>query len=77
MNIGSVDLVVVGGGAVGLSCCRRASQIGLDCIVLDGNKSVGSETSSRNSGVLHAGIYYPANTLKQRFCIEGNKMLLK
>ena len=70
-----VDCVVVGAGVVGLACAKRLAESGREVIVLEKEDSIGSETSSRNSEVIHAGIYYPKNSLKARLCIEGKKFL--
>ena len=66
--------VIIGAGAVGLSIAQRLSQK-TECLVLERNASFGQETSSRNSEVIHAGIYYPTDSLKARLCVKGNKML--
>ena len=69
------DLVVIGAGVVGLAIAREASQSGLETIVLEKKDRAGDDTSSRNSGVIHAGIYYPENFLKTILCTKGNKLL--
>jgi L-2-hydroxyglutarate oxidase LhgO len=70
-----VDCVVVGAGVVGLAVARALAQAGREVIVLDAAEGIGTETSSRNSEVIHAGIYYPANSLMARFCVEGRRRL--
>jgi len=71
----SVDCVVVGAGVVGLSVARAAALAGREVIVLEAAEGIGTETSSRNSEVIHAGIYYPAGSLMARFCVAGRKAL--
>lgn len=76
-TIGAVDadVVVVGAGAVGLACAAELSQAGLSVVVAERHASPGQETSSRNSQVVHAGIYYPAGSLKAGLCVRGNRSL--
>lgn len=69
------DCVVIGAGVVGLACARRLAEAGLDVIVLEQHTLIGSETSSRNSEVIHAGIYYPTGSLKAELCVAGRQML--
>ena len=71
----SVDCVVVGAGVVGLAVARALAQAGREVIVLEAAEGIGTETSSRNSEVIHAGIYYPAGSLMARFCVAGRKAL--
>ena len=70
-----VDCVVVGAGVVGLAVARALAQAGREVIILEQAEGIGTETSSRNSEVIHAGIYYPANSLMARFCVEGRRKL--
>jgi L-2-hydroxyglutarate oxidase LhgO len=72
-----VDCVVVGAGVVGLACARRLAMAGLETIVLERADAIGTETSSRNSEVIHAGIYYAKDSLKARFCIAGKRFLYR
>ena len=72
-----VDCVVVGAGIVGLACARRLAMAGLEVVVLERANAIGTETSSRNSEVIHAGIYYPAGSRKGRFCIEGKAFIYR
>lgn len=76
-TIGAVDadVVVVGAGAVGLACAAELSRAGLSVVVAERHASPGQETSSRNSQVLHAGIYYPAGSRKADLCVRGNRSL--
>ncbi len=69
-----VDCLVVGGGVVGLAVARRLALAGREVVVVEAESRVGSHTSSRNSGVIHAGLNAP-NTLKGRLCIRGRQML--
>ena len=69
------DSVVVGAGVVGLACAARLAESGREVLVLERNLGIGEEVSSRNSEVIHAGIYYPPGSLKARLCVEGKKAL--
>jgi L-2-hydroxyglutarate oxidase LhgO len=66
-----VDAVVIGAGVVGLACARALALQGREVLVLEKAEAIGTETSSRHSEVIHAGIYYPVGSLKARFCVEG------
>ncbi len=70
-----VECVVLGAGVVGLAVARALAQSGREVLVLEGQGGIGGGISSRNSEVVHAGIYYPAGSLKARFCVEGKHML--
>jgi L-2-hydroxyglutarate oxidase LhgO len=70
-----VDCVVVGAGVVGLAVARALALAGREVIILEAAEGIGTETSSRNSEVIHAGIYYPANSLMARFCVAGRRQL--
>lgn len=70
-----VDAVVIGAGVVGLACARRLAMAGCEVLVLESADAIGTGTSSRNSEVIHAGIYYPAGSLKARLCVQGRQML--
>lgn len=70
-----VDAVIVGAGAVGLACAASLARQGQDVIVLEAERTAGAGTSSRNSEVAHAGIYYPTGSLKHLACIEGRRAL--
>ena len=70
-----VDCVVVGAGVVGLACAKRLAESGREVIVLEKEDLIGSATSSRNSEVIHAGIYYPRGSLKAQLCIDGKNFL--
>lgn len=70
-----VECVVVGAGVVGLAAARRLAQAGLEVVVVEAAGDIGTGTSSRNSEVIHAGIYYPAGSLMARMCVAGKKAL--
>ena len=70
-----VDITIIGAGVVGLAIAAQVAGQNRNVYVLEKNETFGRETSSRNSGVIHAGIYYPAGTLKAGLCVEGNRML--
>ena len=70
-----VDCVVVGAGVVGLAVARALALAGREVLVLEAAEGIGTETSSRNSEVIHAGIYYPAGSLMARSCVAGKHML--
>ncbi len=70
-----VDCVVIGAGVVGLACARALALAGREVIVLEAAGAIGTETSSRNSEVIHAGIYYPPGSRKARLCVEGKLLL--
>ncbi len=69
------DIVIVGAGVIGLSCAERLSQEDRSVVVVEKNRSFGEETSSRNSEVIHAGLYYRPGSLKAITCIEGREIL--
>ena len=69
------DCLVIGAGAVGLAIARAASLQGHDVLVIDANDQIGQETSARNSEVIHAGIYYPSESLKGQLCVKGAKAM--
>ena len=71
----NVKITIVGAGVVGLACAAELSKISADIVVVEKNNSCGQEASSRNSEVIHAGIYYPRNSLKAKLCVEGKKLL--
>jgi len=70
-----VDIIIVGAGVVGLAITAKLAQQFNNVLVIDKNSSFGEETSSRNSEVIHAGIYYPKNSLKAKLCVQGKAML--
>jgi L-2-hydroxyglutarate oxidase LhgO len=70
-----VDAVVIGAGAVGLSVARALAQAGRETIVLEAQTAIGQGVSSRNSEVIHAGLYYAPGSLKARLCVRGKELL--
>ncbi len=70
-----VECVVIGAGVVGLAVARELAMAGREVIVLEAAESIGTHTSSRNSEVIHAGLYYPQGSLKARLCVEGKQRL--
>ncbi|RZL63779.1 MAG: NAD(P)/FAD-dependent oxidoreductase [Variovorax sp.] len=70
-----IDCVVIGAGVVGLAVARALALQGREVLVLESENAFGTGTSSRNSEVIHAGIYYPAGSLKARLCVEGKALL--
>ena len=70
-----VECVVIGAGIVGLAVARALALTGHEVLVLEKERWIGSETSSRNSEVIHAGIYYPKDSLKARYCVAGKEKL--
>jgi len=72
-----VECVVVGAGVIGLAVARRLAQAGREVILLEATEAIGTVTSSRNSEVIHAGIYYPAGSLMARMCVGGKRALYR
>lgn len=70
-----IDAVVIGAGVVGLACAAALTRRGRSVVVLEAANAMGTETSSRNSEVIHAGLYYPTNSLKHRMCVIGRRRL--
>ena len=69
------NTVVIGAGVVGLAIAKEICLNNKEVLVLEKEGKVGQITSSRNSGVIHAGMYYQSNSLKAKFCVEGNQLL--
>ena len=70
-----LDAVVIGAGVVGLAVARALAQSGREVVVIEAEDAIGTHTSSRNSEVIHAGIYYPKGSLKARSCVAGKELL--
>ena len=69
------DITIIGAGVVGLAIASKLSKKNKSMFVIERNITFGQETSSRNSEVIHAGIYYPQNSFKAKFCVEGKKLM--
>jgi L-2-hydroxyglutarate oxidase LhgO len=76
-NIEQVDVVIAGAGVVGLALARALALSGREVLVLEAASAIGTGISSRNSEVIHAGLYYPTGTLKARLCVQGRDMLYR
>ncbi|GAA2845308.1 L-2-hydroxyglutarate oxidase LhgO [Aminobacter aminovorans] len=71
----TVDCIIAGAGVIGLAVARELSRLGMETIVVEAADAIGTETSSRNSEVIHAGIYYPPGSLKAELCVAGRDKL--
>ena len=72
-----VETMIVGAGVVGLAIARALAMAGHEVMVAERHDIIGSETSSRNSEVIHAGIYYPKDSLRAKYCVEGKQQLYR
>lgn len=70
-----VDCIIIGAGIIGLAAARTLANRGREVAVLEAEAAIGTHTSSRNSEVIHAGIYYPTGSLKAKLCLRGKQML--
>lgn len=70
-----VDITIIGAGVVGLAIAARVADQSREVYVLEKNRAFGQEVSSRHSGVIHSGLYYPPGSLKARMCVAGNRVL--
>ncbi len=75
MSERDADVVVIGAGVVGLACAAALARTGRRVLVLERHAKIAQETTSRNSEVIHAGIYYPADSLKAALCVAGRELL--
>ena len=75
MSTEQIDTVIIGAGVVGLAIARTFALAGREVVVLERESAIGTATSSRNSEVIHAGIYYPTGSLKAKLCLAGRKAL--
>jgi L-2-hydroxyglutarate oxidase LhgO len=73
----TIDCAVIGAGVIGLAVARRLALAGREVIVLESEASIGNHTSSRNSEVIHGGIYYPTGSLRTRMCVAGKLALYR
>jgi L-2-hydroxyglutarate oxidase LhgO len=72
-----VDCVVIGAGVVGLAIARQLAMAGREVLICEAEGQIGQHCSSRNSEVIHAGLYYPTGSLKARLCVQGRAMLYR
>ncbi|MBO6940181.1 MAG: NAD(P)/FAD-dependent oxidoreductase [Deltaproteobacteria bacterium] len=76
MNTGvEIEVLVIGGGVVGLATARALAEAGHEVLLVERHARFGTETTSRNSGVIHAGLYYPTDSRKARTCVAGRRAL--
>jgi L-2-hydroxyglutarate oxidase LhgO len=75
ISMQKIDCAVIGAGAVGLAIARELALAGRDVIILEAENAIATQTSSRNSEVIHAALNYPANSLKAKVCFEGNTLM--
>ncbi|MBV6488868.1 MAG: L-2-hydroxyglutarate oxidase LhgO [Pseudorhodoplanes sp.] len=75
LRVGALQVLVVGAGVVGLAVARAAAVAGHDVIAAEAADAIGTGISSRNSEVIHAGMYYPSGSLRARHCVRGNRLL--
>ncbi|MGA8849311.1 MAG: NAD(P)/FAD-dependent oxidoreductase [Dehalococcoidia bacterium] len=73
--LAEIDVAIIGAGVIGLATAREIAQEKKEVFIFEKNRTFGLETSSRNSEVIHAGIYYPENSLKAKLCVEGKSLL--
>lgn len=73
----TVEVAVAGAGVIGLAIARRFARSGHEVVILEAADAIGTETSSRNSEVIHAGLYYPPGSLRARLCVTGKKALYR
>jgi len=71
----NVDCIVIGAGVIGLAVARKMALQGRDVLVLEEADAIGTGVSARNSEVIHAGLYYPQDSLKARLCVTGRALL--
>ena len=65
------SVIIIGAGVVGLACAQELAKNGYEVFITEQEKNIATQTSTRNSGVIHAGIYYPNYSLKSLFCKKG------
>jgi len=69
------NVLIIGGGVIGCAIAREVAQKFQDVFVVEQNPRPGMATSTRNSGVIHSGIYYNKDSLKARHCVQGNRLM--
>jgi len=74
-SVNTVECVVIGAGVIGLAISRALAMQGREVVILESEDAIGTITSSRNSEVIHAGIYYPEGSLKAKLCVRGKELL--
>ncbi|MFT3729164.1 MAG: NAD(P)/FAD-dependent oxidoreductase [Terricaulis sp.] len=74
-DVYEIECLVVGAGVVGLACAAAIARLGHDVLVVEAASAIGTGVSARNSEVIHAGIYYPTNSVRRRLCVEGRRKL--
>ena len=72
-----IQTIIIGAGVVGLACAQSLARAGRDVLIIERHDAIGTETSARNSEVIHAGIYYPKGSLKAQLCVEGRDLLYR
>ncbi|MGX1740749.1 NAD(P)/FAD-dependent oxidoreductase [Bosea sp. NPDC055353] len=72
-----IDCLVIGAGVVGLAVARELALAGREVVITEATEGIGTQTSARNSEVIHAGIYYPPGSLKARACVAGRELLYR
>ncbi len=75
IELEKVEITIIGAGVVGLALAAEIADTSREILVIERHEHFGQETSSRNSEVIHAGIYYPKDSLKAKLCVEGNRLL--
>lgn len=75
MRAPQFDVIVIGAGVIGLAIAQALTQVGRSVLIVERARQFGTETSARNSEVIHAGLYYPPDSMKARFCVSGKAML--
>ncbi|MBI1806063.1 MAG: NAD(P)/FAD-dependent oxidoreductase [Ignavibacteria bacterium] len=73
----NIDALIIGGGVIGLACAAESAQRGYATLLVERHESFGQEASSRNSEVIHSGVYYPYGSLKAKLCVAANNHLYK
>jgi L-2-hydroxyglutarate oxidase LhgO len=77
VGVSAVECLVIGAGVIGLAIARALAHAGREVVVVEAENAIGAGISSRNSEVIHAGIYYPTGLTKTRLCVEGKAMLYR